>query len=205
MPILLQLQKLPWKGDGGWKKSLCVVFWLTRRSRVHRKNAFWGILKHEQQVIAYLQTHYDYGPQLKNAFNVGSIKFANSLSPPGLPLWRKYAPEVKAAKGLKRCRAKVKGVNNPAWIAQYHHHHSHTPPHGKIWVPWQSEYTVQVVCKWAVAACVCGAGFNKCITLSFSNSFVMTKRPFPNLFIYYGNIFFYYRNSLIFCYVPILY
>ena len=36
-----------------------------------------------------------------------------------LPLWRKYAPEVKAAKGLKRCRAKVKGVNNPAWIAQY--------------------------------------------------------------------------------------
>ena len=35
------------------------------------------------------------------------------------PLWRKYAPEVKAAKGLKRCQAKVKGVNNPTWIAQY--------------------------------------------------------------------------------------
>ena len=35
------------------------------------------------------------------------------------PLWKKYAPEEKAAKGLKRCRAKVKGVNNPAWIAQY--------------------------------------------------------------------------------------
>ena len=31
-----------------------------------------------------------------------------------LPFWRKYAPEVKAAKGLKRCRAKIKGVNNPA-------------------------------------------------------------------------------------------
>ena len=27
------------------------------------KNAFWGIPKHEQQVIAYFQTHYDYGPQ----------------------------------------------------------------------------------------------------------------------------------------------
>ena len=27
---------------------------------------------------------------------------------------RKYAPEVKAAKGLKRCQAEVKGVNNPA-------------------------------------------------------------------------------------------
>ena len=35
-----------------------------------------------------------------------------------LPLQRKYTPEVKAAKGLKQCQAKVKGVNNPAWIAQ---------------------------------------------------------------------------------------
>ena len=34
------------------------------------------------------------------------------------PLWRKYTLEVKAAKGLKWCRAKVKGVNNPAWTAQ---------------------------------------------------------------------------------------
>ena len=36
-----------------------------------------------------------------------------------LPLWRKYPLEVKATKGLNRCRAKVKGVNNPTWIAQY--------------------------------------------------------------------------------------
>ena len=28
-----------------------------------KKNAFWGILKHEQQVIAYFQTHYHYVPQ----------------------------------------------------------------------------------------------------------------------------------------------
>ena len=48
----------------------------------------------------------------KNAFKVGSVKFANSLSPPSIV--RKYAPEVKAAKGLKHCQAKVKGVNNPA-------------------------------------------------------------------------------------------
>ena len=31
--------------------------------RKKEKKAFWGILKHEQQVIAYFQTHYDYGPQ----------------------------------------------------------------------------------------------------------------------------------------------
>ena len=37
---------------------------LIRRSRVRRKNAaFWGIPKHEQQVIAYFQTHYNYVPQ----------------------------------------------------------------------------------------------------------------------------------------------
>ena len=40
----------------------------------------------------------------KYAFKVGSIKFANSL-----PLWRKYTPEVKAARGLKRCQAKAWG------------------------------------------------------------------------------------------------
>ena len=61
--------------ERGWRvkiKCLCVVFWLTRRSRVRRrknrrkkekKKAFGGILKHEQQVIVYFQTHYDYGPQ----------------------------------------------------------------------------------------------------------------------------------------------
>ena len=26
MPTLLQLQKLPWKGDGGWEKSVFVLF-----------------------------------------------------------------------------------------------------------------------------------------------------------------------------------
>ena len=34
-------------GERGWRvetKCLCVVFWLTRRSRVRGKNAFWGIL-----------------------------------------------------------------------------------------------------------------------------------------------------------------
>ena len=52
--------------EGGEKKCLCVVFWLTRRSRVRRKNFFFwgggGILQHEQQVIAHFQTHCDYGP-----------------------------------------------------------------------------------------------------------------------------------------------
>ena len=63
---------------------------------------------------------------LKNAFKVGSVKFANSLSPP--------STEMKVCTGskssldfcpaslkplLKWCWAKVNGVNNPAWTAQY--------------------------------------------------------------------------------------
>ena len=42
------------------KKCLCVVFLLTRRSRVRRKKC---VLGHPIAVIAYFQTHYDYGPQ----------------------------------------------------------------------------------------------------------------------------------------------
>ena len=44
--------------EGKQKMSLR-RFGADRRSRVRRKNAFWGILKHEQQVIAYFQTQYD--------------------------------------------------------------------------------------------------------------------------------------------------
>ena len=118
MPILLGLQKLPWKGDWGWKKSVFASFfgWPEDREFVEKK----GVLGHP---IARATSYCLFPDTLllrasKNAFKVGSVKFANSLSPPSIA--RKYAQEVKAAKGLKRCRAKVKGVNNPAWIAQKH-------------------------------------------------------------------------------------
>ena len=51
----------------------------------------------------------------KNVFKIGSVIFVHCHR---LPLWRKYAPEVKTAKGLKQCWAKVKGVNNSTWTAQ---------------------------------------------------------------------------------------
>ena len=51
MPILLQLQKLPGKGDGGWEKSVFAsffsvfFFFLADQKIVSSwKNAFWGIL-----------------------------------------------------------------------------------------------------------------------------------------------------------------
>ena len=48
--------------EGEQKMSLR-RFWADREFVEEEKtDAFWGILKHEQQVIAYFQTHYDYGP-----------------------------------------------------------------------------------------------------------------------------------------------
>ena len=72
-------------------------------------------------------------------------------------------------------------------------------PHGNIWVPWPSKYTVQVVCKWAVAVCVCGAGSNKCTIWN-------SKLRWPCLLATYllwqkghFHILFYCLNSLICC------
>ena len=65
MPPLLQLQKLPGKGDGGWEKKVSLQRFLADQktaSSWEKKNAFWDVLQHEQQVIACCQTHSDYGP-----------------------------------------------------------------------------------------------------------------------------------------------
>ena len=65
MPILLHLQKITMERGWRMKKSVFASFfgWSEDREFVEEKNAFWGILKQEQQVIAYFQTHYDYVPQ----------------------------------------------------------------------------------------------------------------------------------------------
>ena len=95
------------KGMEGGKKCLCVVFLLPRRSRVRRKKC---VLGHPiARAASYcLLPNTLWLRASKNAFKAGSVKFANSLSH-RLPLWRKYAPEVKAAKGFKRCRGKSQG------------------------------------------------------------------------------------------------
>ena len=53
----------------------------------------------------------------KNAFKAGTVNLANSLSPPFIEK-KVHTVSKKTAKGLKQCRVKVKGVNNPAWTAQ---------------------------------------------------------------------------------------
>ena len=70
--------------EGEKKVSLHRFFGSPEDHEFVEKNVFWGILKHEQQVIAYCQTQYDYRPPKKIAFKVGSVNFANSLSPPSI-------------------------------------------------------------------------------------------------------------------------
>ena len=53
----------------------------------------------------------------KNVFKVGSVKFANSLSPPSIV--KKVCTGSKGNQGtFLQCQAKVKRVNNPAWTTQ---------------------------------------------------------------------------------------
>ena len=60
-------------------------------------------------------------------------------------------------------------------------------PHGNFWVPWPSKHSFQVVCKWAVAVCVCGAGSNECTIWNsklrwpclLATHLLWQKRPFP--------------------------
>ena len=68
--------------------------------------SFFGILQHEQQILACCQTHSDNTQAFKNAFKVGTVNFVNS---PALPSIEKYAPKVKTAKGLKAMLDKGQG------------------------------------------------------------------------------------------------
>ena len=105
MPPLLQLQKLPGKGDGGWEKSVLHCFLANQKIVTLRKKMRFGASYSTSNKLFLVARHI-------LTTGVGSVKFANSLSPPSIV--KKVCTEVKAAKGLKQCQAKVKGVNNPA-------------------------------------------------------------------------------------------
>ena len=84
------------------KKCVYIVSWLTRRLQVHGKNVFCILqsTKHEQQALASCQTHYE-SSKIPLKLSLWTLWIRCHCC----PLWRKYAPEVKTAKGLKvkRC------------------------------------------------------------------------------------------------------
>ena len=106
------------KGDGMWKRCLCIIFWFTRRSCVEKNAIYWWWLS----LLSHLHSSPPPPPPppafflpiapFKNASKVCTVNFPIHCH--RRPLRRKYAREAKTAKGLKRCWVKVKGVNNPA-------------------------------------------------------------------------------------------
>ena len=64
-------------------KFFCVVFWLTKRSRVLRKKKCFGASYSTSNKLLLIARHI-MTTGLQNAFKVGSVKFANSLSPPSI-------------------------------------------------------------------------------------------------------------------------
>ena len=116
MPPLLQLQKLPGKGDGAWRKGSLCLFWLTRRSWVYGKKSFWAdqkITNSWEKIV--LGASYSPSNKLllvaRHIVTKGVQKCLWSWQCKNrLPLWRKYAPEVTITPELPNKAMKAKQV-----------------------------------------------------------------------------------------------
>ena len=84
--------------EGGKQVFLCHFFLLTGRSQYCEKNAFWGILiTISRATICCLLPDACWLQASKNAFKVGSVKFANS---PSLPfIVKKVCTGSKSSQG----------------------------------------------------------------------------------------------------------
>ena len=98
MPSLLQLQKLPGKGDGGWKKVSLCRFLADENIVILWKKCVLG------HPIARA-TNYCLLPDTfglwasKNAFKAGSVEFANSLSVSPPSILKKVRTRSKSSQG----------------------------------------------------------------------------------------------------------
>ena len=83
MPPLLQLQKIPGKGDGGRGKKIASFFgWPEDRDFVGKKCVLVHPIAWATSYCLLSDTFWLRAS--KNAFKVSSVKFANSLSPPSI-------------------------------------------------------------------------------------------------------------------------
>ena len=79
MPPLLQLQKLPGEGE----KSVFVAFFGWPEDREFMEKMRFGASYGISNKLFLLPDTF-WPPASKNVFKVGSVKFANSLSPPSI-------------------------------------------------------------------------------------------------------------------------
>ena len=94
MPLLLHLRKLQGKGDGEKsfkKRSLYIVFRLTRRSRVRGGDGGGGgggeyviLTSYSTSNKLLLADRHIWTTGFKNAFKVDTVNLTNLLSPPSV-------------------------------------------------------------------------------------------------------------------------
>ena len=78
MPPLIQLQKLAGIGDVGWKKSVFVLFFGRPEDREFVKKMRFVASYSTSNKLLLVARHI----LTTDLFKAGSVKFANSLSPP---------------------------------------------------------------------------------------------------------------------------
>ena len=106
--------KITW--ERGWRveKKFCIVFGWAEGRKFMRKMRFGASYSTRNKLLLVARHILTTG--LQKCLKVGSVKFANLLSPPSIV--KKVCIGSKSSKRLKWWRAKVKGVNNPTWNAQ---------------------------------------------------------------------------------------
>ena len=112
MPILLQWQKLPWKGDRGWKKvSLFLFFGGWPEDCEFIEKMRFGASYSTSNKLLLIARHIIWLQASKNAFKVGSVKFTNSLSPPSIV--KNVRTGSKSSQGTKVMPGKSRGCWQP--------------------------------------------------------------------------------------------
>ena len=107
MPPLLLWQKLAGKGDGGWeKKCLCIIFGRPEDCEFMEKMCCGASYITSNKLLLVARHILSTGAS-KNAVKVGSVKFANSLSPPSIV--KKVRTGSKSSQGTYAMPGKSQG------------------------------------------------------------------------------------------------
>ena len=106
MPPLLQLPKLPGKGDGGWEKVSLHCFSAGQKIASLTKKMWFGASYGTSSKLLLVASHI-LTVVLQNAFKVGSVNFANSLSPPSIV--KQVRTGSKSSQGTSAMSGKSQG------------------------------------------------------------------------------------------------
>ena len=110
MSPLLQLQKLPGKGDGGWKKSVFVSFFCWPIDREFVEQMRFGASYSTSNNLLLVARHILTTGLQKKTLKLAVLK--SQIHCHRFPLWRKYALE-KQPRDLRDARQKSRNLTTP--------------------------------------------------------------------------------------------